>query len=131
MKRGALAVVVVADAASAEAQAERDDKGNCLTMKCLADQMEADRLAREREYARRISENERAARQKTPDGKHATAGNPLDEHLRENCRNGLYYGTSSKVDCDDIATLRKQWERYQQDLESGRTMRDMHPERYR
>lgn len=109
--------------APAKPQAERDDNGNCLTIGCLADQMEADRLAREREYARQIAEHQRAARRETTE---PAATNPLDDHLRENCRNGLFYGPSSKVDCDDIAGLRKQWDDYQRNIQTGLKVRKSH-----
>lgn len=108
-------------------QAERDAQGVCLTMKCVADDMEADRLERERGYAERIAENERAGRKKT-ESKQPTIPNPLDEHLQANCRNGLFYGSSSKVNCDDIATLRQQWQSHQQDIRSGQDYLQRHPE---
>lgn len=99
-------------------QAERDDSGNCQTVKCMADQMEADRLARERGYAQRRAENERATRKPVATTQ-PQVSTPIDQHLQENCRNGLFYGPSSRVDCNDIATLRQQWERHQMDIQSG------------
>lgn len=109
-------------------QAERDAQGNCISIKCLGDQMEADRLAREREYARQIAENERATQKKTSEDKQSTPLTSLDEHLRENCRRGLFYGTSSKVNCDDIATLREQWRSHQENIQSGREILQRYPE---
>lgn len=108
-----------------EPQPERGENDECLTIKCMADQMEADRLERERGYAQRRAENERAARKKPADGTKMGVGSkshdtPLDEHLRENCRKGLYYGSTSKVDCNDVAKLRQQWEGYQMQIEAGR-----------
>ncbi len=93
-------------------KAKRDRAGNCVTIKCTADQMEADRLAREREYARRIAENERAGDKKPATDRQAAKDRALDEHLRESCLNGVYYGGDFRVDCNDIDTLRAQWKNY-------------------
>lgn len=100
-------------------QADHDDSGNCQTVKCMADQMEADRLARERKYAERRAENERAARKPAATAQ-PQVSTPVDQHLQENCRKGLFYGSSSRVDCNDLATLRQQWERYQMDIQFGK-----------
>lgn len=81
-----------------------------MTIKCVADQMEADRLERERGYARRREENERAAKAK-PAGSGTTtiSTTPKDEQLREQCRSGVYYGTNSRVNRDDPEALRKEY----------------------
>lgn len=111
-------------------QAERDASGNCLTVKCLADQMESERLAREHEYARQIAENERAGKKNKniKESKSPAAATGLDEHLRENCRRGLYYGASSRVNCDDIAALRDAWRSHQMGIERGRGVLERRPE---
>lgn len=89
----------------------RDEKGNCVTMKCLADQMESDRLARERGYAQKRADNERAAaaHKKPQGGAQPSPPTALDDHLRENCKNGVYYSGNYRTNCDDIAELRRQY----------------------
>lgn len=44
----------------------------------------------------------------------------LDKQLQDNCRNGLFYGSSSRVDCNDLKTLRQQWQIYRLEQETDR-----------
>lgn len=103
--------------------ADRDERGNCQTIQCLADQMERERLARERKYAERRAENEREARKPPANKPEPLSG--VDKQLQENCRNGLFYGSNSRVDCNDLKTLRQQWEvhRLQQDAARAELLR--------
>ncbi len=102
--------------ATPESQPERNQRGECLTIKCMADEMEADRLKRERGYAAQRAKNEQALKKKA-ETKAApkTAAVPLNEHdkeLQHNCKRGLYYGTNTKINCDDMDAVRAEWKRH-------------------
>lgn len=110
----------------------RGADGQCLTVKCMADEMEAARLQRERDYARQRAENERAAHQTArPVKSKEKSQSALDDHLRENCRRGLFYGADSHVSCDDIVALRKQWSAYHRQQERSRDRRERHSDTLR
>lgn len=99
----------------AEPEPERDERGQCLTIKCMADQMEADRLQRERGYAEQRAKNERALQKKSETAASKTPAGPLTEHdkqLQHNCKRGLFYGTNTRIDCDDVNALRKEWAKH-------------------
>lgn len=101
-----------ADSAT-EPEPERNERGECLTVKCMADQMEADRLKRERGYAEQRAKNERALQKKPGTGwppKPPTTLSARDKELQHNCRRGLFYGSNSKIDCDDMDALRREWQ---------------------
>jgi hypothetical protein len=98
-------------------KSDYDANGNCATIKCMADQMEAERLERERGYARQRQENEQAAtseKQKSASRVIDSAAGLRDEKLRTQCLNGVYYGANSKVNCNDAAALRNEYSRWQQ-----------------
>ncbi len=87
----------------------RGKNGECLTVKCMADEMETDRLKREGEYARRRAENERAVKKKTQDGPSKTAASGISaDALQQLCLNGSI-GPSTR-DCNDVNKLRKWYE---------------------
>lgn len=98
---------------------DRDEHGNCVSIKCMADQMEADRLERERGYARQKAENERAAKVPPSVSKPSSPPNPRDELLREQCRSGIHYGGNSHPNCDDTATLEKEYSKWQKSNKEG------------
>jgi hypothetical protein len=70
---------------------------DCATIKCLGDQMEADRLQREREYER---QREKAAKAEKADKRH----DRYDDVMRQNCLN---MGASTKTNCNDKKEVRK------------------------
>lgn len=100
--------------AAADVPEERNERGECLTIKCMADQMEADRLQRERGYAAQRAKNERALKKADAKPSSVPAGPPSehDKQLQHNCRRGVYYTMNSRVNCDDIAQLRAEWRKY-------------------
>lgn len=98
-----------------EPEPERNQRGECLTVKCMADEMEADRLKRERGYAEQRAKNERALQKKSETSAPKTPSVPLSEHdkqLQHNCKRGLYYGSNSKINCDDMDAVRKEWKNH-------------------
>ncbi len=87
----------------------RGTNGECLTIKCMADEMETDRLKREGEYAKRRAENEKAAKKKLQDGPPKSAASGIDvDSLQKLCLNGSI-GPSTR-DCNDVNKLRKWYE---------------------
>jgi len=93
-----------------QGESVRGPDGNCLTVKCMADEMESDRLQREDAYARQRAENERAARKRTPSApKEAPIAESEKDWLRNQCLNGSL-GPSTR-DCDDYEKLREYAER--------------------
>ena len=100
---------------AADEPEERNERGECLTVKCMADQMEADRLKRERGYAEQRAKNERALPKKAEVKPSTVPSGPLSEHdkqLQHNCRRGLYYTTNSRINCDDMDQVRAEWRKY-------------------
>lgn len=103
------------EAAPAEPEPERNQRGECLTIQCMADDMEAERLKRERGYAEQRAKNERVLQKKTETKTLKTPSTPISEHdkqLQHNCKRGLYYGTNSKIDCDDMGAVRAEWKKH-------------------
>lgn len=108
----------------------RGTNGECLTIKCVADEMEADRLKREGEYARRRAENENAAKKKPQNGSSNPTASPGEKnYLRQLCLNGSI-GPSTR-DCDDIDKLRGWYNAQRQEDERIRRELERRPERYR
>ena len=86
---------------SEDQTSDRDAKGNCRTMKCLADEMEATRLQREKDYDRQRAENERYAKQKS-NPPHYVNGRDLETMIQQ-CRSGAC-GTDTR-NCEDRTYL--------------------------
>lgn len=108
----------------------RGDDGECLTIKCMADEMETDRLKREGEYAKRHAENENAAKKKPQDGSpNSTVSAGEKDQLRKLCLNGSI-GPSTR-DCDDIDKLRRWYDAESRRNEGIKRELERHPERYR
>jgi len=102
-------------APASESEPERNKRGECLTIQCMADDMEAERLKRERGYAEQRARNERALQKKTATSASKTPSTPVSEHDKElqyNCKRGLYYGTNSKINCDDMDAVRAEWKKH-------------------
>ena len=112
-----------------QGESVRGADGNCLTIKCVADDMEQSRLQREAEYAKQRAINDKEAQPK----KHAGAAElppqgPLygDEYMRTQCLHGQCSGLSRR-DCDDVQKLR-QCGRFKQGLREDYQRR--HPGAY-
>lgn len=92
-----------------QGESVRDADGNCLTIKCVADEMEQSRLQREAGYAKQRAINDSQARPQKPVG---TAELPptgslySDEYMRTQCLHGQCAGVSWR-DCDDVQKLRQ------------------------
>lgn len=107
----------------------RGADGNCLTIKCMADEMESARLQREGDYARQRAENERHLQKKQVQTEpQRQAGPPgslySDEHMRTQCLHGQC-GSDTR-DCDNVQRLREcaatqaaQRQHYQERKHSG------------
>lgn len=95
-----------------QGESVRGADGKCLTIKCMADEMEQSRLQREAEYARQRAINESQARPQ----KKTTAAGPgalppqgtlyTDEYMRTQCLHGQCPGLSSHQ-CEDVQKLRQ------------------------
>lgn len=85
----------------------RDPDGKCLTIKCIADEMETSRLARERSYVKQRAENERVMQPKTESAPQWPPQDPLysDGYMRTQCLHGQC-GSDTR-DCEDINKLRE------------------------
>lgn len=92
-----------------QGESVRDADGNCLTIKCVADEMEQSRLQREAEYAKQRAINDSQAR---PQKRVGAAELPptgslySDEYMRTQCLHGQCAGVSWR-DCDDVQKLRQ------------------------
>ena len=98
-----------------QGESVRGADGNCLTIKCVADEMEQSRLQREAEYAKQRAINDSHARPpKRAAATELPPQGPLysDEYMRTQCLHGQCAGVSRR-DCDDVQKLR-QCARFQQ-----------------
>ena len=86
----------------------RGPDGKCLTLKCVADEMEADRHQRARDRAERDAELRRQATTKPTAAAPKSHMPPLrgDDQVRNDCRMGLQ--GPNATDCDDATRLRRE-----------------------
>lgn len=112
-----------------QGESVRGADGNCLTIKCVADEMEQSRLQREAEYAKQRAVNDSQARPpKQAGAAELPPQGPLygDEYMRTQCLHGQCSGLSRR-DCDDVQKLR-QCARFQQGVREDYQRR--HPGAY-
>lgn len=92
-----------------QGESVRGADGNCLTIKCVADEMEQSRLQREAEYAKQRAINDSQARPQKPVGAAELPSQGSlysDEYMRTQCLHGQCAGVSWR-DCDDVQKLRQ------------------------
>ena len=87
-----------------QGESVRGPDGKCLTIKCRADEMEAARLKRYREYDRQRAENQRHI-QKKSNSTQPLISDAYMNGVRTQCLHGRC-GSSTR-NCDDMAVLRQ------------------------